>query len=536
MVRSLRFVSSVSMVAAIVVAAEARAAEQQNTASTAILFQGFHWNSWRGGNGYDVLGGRAADLRDLGVTHVWFPPPSDAASSEGYLPRRLNVLDSAYGSEARLRAAISALSAQGIASVADVVVNHRVGTTSWGDFTEPTWGCEAVTSNDEWSGRCGAADTGDPYGAARDLDHTSFTVQNGIRTWLTSRLRDVGFTGLRYDYSRGYGATYARNYHDAFVPTFCVGEIWTDLNYDQVDAHRQLLMNWIDGTGGQCATFDFTTKGLLNRALSTGEYWRLRDSAGRPAGAIGWWAQKQVTFVDNHDTGPSESCSVGQNHWPVPCGEVMQGYAYILSHPGIPTIYSPHVYDWNLRAPIRALVQARRSMGVSSTSAVSIQRAEQGLYAAIVTGTSGQLAVKIGPNAWSPTGSWTLAASGSNYAVWTSGAPPTCNVTVTFTIANASTTFGQNLYVAGNQAALGSWAPASAFALTIQGSGANVPWSGTVTLPANTNVQYKYIKQNPSTGQVVWESNQSTASGNREFNTGATCNATLVRNDGNFRF
>jgi alpha-amylase len=396
----------------------AHAATQQNAASTAIVLQGFHWNSPSYTNWYQTLGGRAADLKDLGITHVWFPPATDSADSNGYLPRQLNILDSHYGSETDLKNAISALSGQGIQAIADVVINHRVGTTDWADFTNPTWDCRAVVSNDEWTGHCGNADTGDGYSAARDLDHTQTFVQNDIKTWMTSRLKADGFTGIRYDFARGYGASYAKLYHDAWNPDFCVGEIWTTLDINNVDAHRQLLMNYIDGNSGTCAAFDFTTHGLLVQVLNNNDYWRLKDSSGNPAGAIGWWAQKSVTFVDNHDTGPSESCSSGQNLWPVPCGSVMQGYAYILTHPGIPTVYYPHVYDWNLRAAIKALISARKSAGITSTSAVSIQQATTGLYAAIITGTTHKLAMKIGPNSWSPSGSWTLLTSGNNYAVW----------------------------------------------------------------------------------------------------------------------
>ena len=394
------------------------AATQQNTASTAIVLQGFHWNSPNYTNWYQTLAGKASDLKDLGITHVWFPPPTDSADSNGYLPRQLNVLNSHYGTETDLKNTITALKNQGIQAIADVVINHRVGTTDWADFTNPTWDCRAVVSNDEWSGHCGNADTGDGYSAARDLDHTQTFVQNDLKTWMSSKLKADGFTGIRFDFSKGYAASYAKLYHDAWSPDFCVGEIWTTLDINNVDAHRQTLMNWIDGNGGTCAAFDFTTHGLLVQVLNNNDYWRLKDSSGNPAGAIGWWAQKSVTFVDNHDTGPSESCSSGQNLWAVPCGSVMQGYAYILTHPGIPTVYYPHVYDWNLRAGIKALIQARKSAGVTSTSAVSIQQATTGLYAAIITGTSGKLAMKIGPNSWSPSGTWTLLTSGTNYAVW----------------------------------------------------------------------------------------------------------------------
>jgi len=114
-------------------------------------------------------------------------------------------------------------------------------------------------------------------------------------------------------------------------------------------------------------------------------------------------------------------------------------------------------------------------------------------------------------------------------AVTTGGA--TCQVR--FTIANAGTVTGQNLRVVGNQTALGSWAPASGFALTIQGSGANVPWSGTVTLPAGTAVQYKYVKWDGAS--AGWESNQTTASGNRELATPASCATLIDRNDGSLK-
>ncbi|MGC4000224.1 MAG: chitobiase/beta-hexosaminidase C-terminal domain-containing protein [Anaeromyxobacter sp.] len=107
-------------------------------------------------------------------------------------------------------------------------------------------------------------------------------------------------------------------------------------------------------------------------------------------------------------------------------------------------------------------------------------------------------------------------------------------VPVTFTIANANTVTGQNLYVVGSVAALGSWAPASGFALTIQGTGANATWSGTVALPAAAAIQYKYVKRNPTTGAVVWESAQTTTSGNREKTT-AACGSTSSFADGSFK-
>jgi chitodextrinase len=104
---------------------------------------------------------------------------------------------------------------------------------------------------------------------------------------------------------------------------------------------------------------------------------------------------------------------------------------------------------------------------------------------------------------------------------------------VRFTVANANTITGQSLRVVGSLQAIGNWASASGFGLTIQGSGANAPWSGSVTLPPNTAVQYKYVKWNGSA--AAWESNQATVSGNREYTTPASCGTILDRNDGSFK-
>jgi alpha-amylase len=76
-----------------------------------------------------------------------------------------------------------------------------------------------------------------------------------------------------------------------------------------------------------------------------------------------------------------------------------------------------------------------------------------------------------------------------------------CTSVATSVAATVTTTFGQNVFIVGNTAALGNWNPASAVPL----SSASYPvWTGTVSLPAATSVQYKYIKKNGD--QVVWES------------------------------
>lgn len=355
----------------------------------------------------------------MGITHVWFPPPSDSTGGAGYLPRQLNILESSYGSRNDLVNVLNAFKAKGIKAVADIVINHRVGTTDWADFTNPDWSLYAVVSNDECDCGKGNPDTGDGFGSGRDIDHKNVDeVQKGIVTWLNDVLKPIGFSGIRFDFAKGFSPEYFGLYANAFDAEFCVGELWDDFNPNDMDPSRQKIVNWIDGTGASCGAFDFTTKGIINDALSNNNYFRFKATDGKPQGVIGWMPAMAVTFVDNHDTGPAEVCGSGQNMWPVPCDKVMQGYAYIMTHPGVPTVYFPHIYDWNHKQPIADLIKARKAAGVTSTSAVSIEEATQGLYAAIITGKTHKLAMKIGPNDWSPGSGWNLQTSGTNYAVW----------------------------------------------------------------------------------------------------------------------
>ncbi|MCX5797515.1 MAG: alpha-amylase family glycosyl hydrolase [Elusimicrobia bacterium] len=395
--------------------AAAKPAAASSSGSGAVMLQGFHWLSWQSSPWWGVIASKAPDIAASGFNMIWLPPSSDAESNEGYIPRRWYVQDSKYGTTAELQKAIGALHGGGVKVLADIVINHRVGTNGWGGFTEPAWGCEAVVSGDEWSGACGHPDTGKGVPFARDIDHTQAFVQKDIKDWMNWLKSDIGYDGWRYDLVRGYGARYQAMYNDATSPAFAVAEVWDDFDINNVDAHRQKLCDYIDSTGGRVSAFDFTTKAVLQQAVAAGEYWRLRDGQGKPPGLIGWWPAKAVTFLDNHDTGASTGGS-GQSMWPFPGDRVMEGYAYILTHPGVPCVYWPHFFDWGLHDQIKALIGARRAAGITSASQVSVLAADSGRYAAVI---DGKLAMKIGPADWSPGPGWTLAAFGKNYAAWT---------------------------------------------------------------------------------------------------------------------
>jgi hypothetical protein len=78
---------------------------------------------------------------------------------------------------------------------------------------------------------------------------------------------------------------------------------------------------------------------------------------------------------------------------------------------------------------------------------------------------------------------------------------------VTFRVDNATTTFGQNVYVAGDAAELGQWSQFGAFPLQPT---AYPTWTGTVFLPRNTTINYKFIERD-GTGNAIWQSGANTA-------------------------
>jgi alpha-amylase len=385
-------------------------------ASTSIILQGFHWDAWREGGAdgqpswYQRVEAGLPEIEPF-FDKLWLPPPSDSLAPQGYLPRELYNLNSRYGSESQLRRLIQAATDLGIQPLADIVINHRVGIHDWADFKSPEWGPWAVCCNDRWRGATGNPTSGDPYDAARNIDHSNPTVQRDISAWMTWLRHDIGFAGWRYDYVRGYWGGYVRSYNQVTAPEFAVGEYWPktifdyDASHPNTNYHRQSIVDWIDATGGSSSAFDYTTRWQLKLALERGEYWRL----GAVPGVIGWWPGRAVTFVANHDTDGS------QNHWPFPRDKVELAYAYIMTHPGIPSVPWFHWFGPE-RETIRKLIEIRMENAITSVSHVAVQKADHNSYAAII---DERVAMKVGPEFWSPAGShWRLAASGRDFAVW----------------------------------------------------------------------------------------------------------------------
>ena len=94
------------------------------------------------------------------------------------------------------------------------------------------------------------------------------------------------------------------------------------------------------------------------------------------------------------------------------------GYAYLLTHPGMPCVFWSHFFDWGTptRRRIDRLIRVRKLAGLHADSRVEIRAAKQGLYAAVI---DGRVAMKLGSHGLvAAGGGWRLAADGDRFAVW----------------------------------------------------------------------------------------------------------------------
>jgi alpha-amylase len=445
-----------------------------------VMLQGFYWESYRFGHPdkfptqgtqlwYDIVKSDAAAIAKANFDLIWLPPPAYAGDlSAGYNPKQFFRLDNSYGSLQQHQAALAALLQNGVEPVADIVINHRDGTSRWADFQNPSWGPWSICADDEafsnpasevvstpadQRGKCEETVPYRPggtyaYPSFRDLAHTDIRVRRDIVRYLLA-LQSLGYRGWRYDMVHGYGAQWIAQYNGVTKPTFSVGEY----DWDKQGEQR----GWVWATATNTAptgadhlrtssdVFDFQTQFSLKSIVSS-NYTALYGF-GNGIGLVGDttdslpWKQRAVTFVENHDTGfrtnedgtpqSDHKSDSFANNW-----QVEQAYAIVLTHPGVPCVYWKHYFEWgqDLQNKIKALINARKVAGVNSGSSVDLQdnARQAGIYAARVHGTHGDLYVRVGGDdtQWQPSNSgftdYREYAAGSGWKVWVGlpGNPP----------------------------------------------------------------------------------------------------------------
>jgi len=388
-----------------------------------VMLQAFYWDSYTDSKWTNLM----TKIDEIAPIYslVWLPPSGNcqSSSSMGYIPIWWFDQNSAFGSTTELKTLITALKNRGAKPLADVVVNHRGGVSSWTDFPTETWngvtysmGPPQICSTDEVRNQpgqplpTGAPDTGEDFNGGRDLDHLGQVVKDNVKAHMQFLKNEMGYSGWRYDMVKGFYPSFVNEYNNAVGAYFSVGEYF-DGNYD-------LVKGWINGASNNSTAFDFPLKFKINAAMWNGGMdltqlvWLMNGVTPQPAGLIHHPDTKRyaVTFVDNHDT----YVTGNPNRF---SGNVQAAYAFLMGSPGIPCVLLAH---WNShKTAIFNMIAARRAVKLHSECNVTVNQYTNNLYVSTATGLNGTLIAKIGSGSYSPPSGYTLAVSGTDYAIWT---------------------------------------------------------------------------------------------------------------------
>jgi alpha-amylase len=382
------------------------------------------------------------------------------------------------------------------------------------------------------------------------------TVEPRLKTWGQWLTNTVGYDGYRLDFVRGFQESFTADWLSSMplksgAQRFAVGEYWTTEKYRLHD-----WVNTVSSDGAKCSVFDFPLRDDLKRMCNAEPGFNMswlnhsgmiRDlSTPVPADDV-------VTFLENHDTGKEPDKWITQ--------DAHLGYAFILFAQGRPCIFYPNYYgvkevsdadtsvttgpETGLKGKLDTLIAVRNrylSGGMtvltevgspypaSDTVNLFIARREgdhnsySGGILAINNGTSGTMGAWVTTNVSGyptltnqvvynrTTGSGIgdtvqgdsrvyISAPQRGYAEYTIDST---YLPVNFTVNNAYTSMGQNVYLVGNIQQLGNWNTSKA--LGPFNASSYPTWNmNDIYLPRNSSVQYKYILKDGS-GNVTWES------------------------------
>lgn len=412
-----------------------------------VMLQGFYWDSYDQSK-WTVLEKQADELSQY-FSLVWLPQSGNCGgTSMGYddlywFPGNGHY-DSSFGTEAELRSLIKTFKEKGIGSIADIVINHRKNVSNWVDFPAETYkgvtyqlkSTDIVKDDDKgetetWAKKNGYSLSNNSEGTSevydekcegwygmRDLDHASENVQTNVKAYLHMILEDLGYTGFRYDVSKGYPAKYTAMYNSDAKPEFSVGEFW--------DGYAPNCKKWLDATKDNgkimSAVFDFSFRYTVRNALrgssndNNTNNWKvsanytLLNSASVMSDAN--YRRYAVTFVENHDT--EKRSNADQD--PIK-KDTLAANAFLLAMPGTPCVFMTH---WNAhKRDIKAMIDARHAAGIQNTSEYKMEQSLNNYAAYSSTGSKGKLLVVVGnEKQYTPSANWVKILSGYHYAYY----------------------------------------------------------------------------------------------------------------------
>ena len=366
-----------------------------------------------------------ADTLGKYFDYIWLPP-SAYGDGMGYHPMQYSNQNSNWGTRTELEALISALHGAGAKVIADIVINHCAGWTTWCDFPtmdfdqygifypDASWICsdDEVNKNpsagDCYEAATGHPDDGENWDGARDWSHDMVQVQNMFIAYLQWMRNVMHYDGFRYDKGDGFNNWHHWNYNKHAKPEIAFMESWNgddEIIREIEQANRSLM------------ALDFQTKWDAVGGIAGFDYSKCQGS-----GLLGrGYAKYAVTFIDSHDgfLRDFEFSGTGNSMTPALKDRLMQANAYILGMPGVPCVFYPHWQKYS--ADIKPMIRARRLAGIHTQSPVSDEQAEQGGYQCTLQGKYGWMVLQLGSKTthtgWGDS-NYQLIASGPGYAMW----------------------------------------------------------------------------------------------------------------------
>ncbi len=383
-----------------------------------VMLQGFSWDSYDYSQ-WSVLEQQAGDMKGF-IDLIWVPQSGKCLETiqvMGYAPYYYFDQNSSFGTEEQLRSMIKTLKANGIGTIADVVINHHQS-DGWFSFPEETYNgvtyqfqsTDIVYNDDKGKTLTQARkegislsqnyDEGEDWDGCRDLDHKSDNVQKIIKAYVKFLKEDLGYTGFRYDMVKGFSGSHVADYNDVAGVEYSVGEYW-DGN-DKIE-------NWINTTGKKSAAFDFQFRYNVRDAVNAAN-WTMLNSTNNLMHDAGY-RQYAVTFVENHDT---QYRSATETLDPLK-KDTLAANAYMLAMPGTPCIFQPH---WRAcKQELKSMVEARKLAGITNMSNYTNKASQTACYANEVTGNNSKLIVVVGSNkgAYTPGSDYVQILDGYHY-------------------------------------------------------------------------------------------------------------------------
>lgn len=371
------------------------------------MLQCFHWYLPDDGNLWKQIKDDAPRLKDLGFSSIWMPPAFKAANggySTGYYVYDLydlgefdqkGTVRTKYGTKQEYIEAIKAIHDAGMRAIVDIVLNHKAGgdeiesvkvvkvnpadrnedisnpfdIDAYTKFTFP--GRQKKYSAFEWDFNCFtgvdyAHDVSEDaifrivkydmptwqemvddekgnydYLMYNDIDFRNDSVREELDKWGKWYWDQVHFDGVRLDAVKHISPFFYVEWLHSLrqgsgKEIFAVGEYWAPGNLE-------LLLKYIEATGGNMSLFDSALHHNLHYASKAGNNYDLRTIFDNSL--VGVMPDKAVTVVSNHDTQPLQALEATVDPWFKPIA-----YALILlREEGYPCVFYPDLFGANYK-------------------------------------------------------------------------------------------------------------------------------------------------------------------------------------------